>query len=125
MVLSSKPINGSIDYNLVNYNCTSASVESKQVSIVTNYENGNCDSFSVITSNSPNTLSVSLKTSLNQNCKKSSDIPLIVGLSVGLPIFVILCICLIVYLAKRSNANNLQSFGKDNNMQEMRDSHNN
>ena len=123
LVLNNKPSEQNLEYYLVNYTCTSKTIESRQVSIVANYENANCDSYSVLTKNSPSTLSVSLKSSLNKNCKKSNELPLIIGLSVGVPIFVILCISLTIYLVKRKNERSLQSFGKDNYLQDMKESY--
>ena len=70
LLLNERPLNeNSVEYQLISYNCTQTiSISDSQVDLVTNYNQSNCDTTSKLLNNRPNSLSVSLSTTLNNKC---------------------------------------------------------
>ena len=72
LVLDERPSsNQQVEIDLISYNCnTLPSLSESQVRLQTNYPNNQCDSVTRNINNQPNTLSVSLSSTLNKNCRK-------------------------------------------------------
>ena len=70
LLLNERPSNNEdIQVNLISYNCsTLLTLSESQVRLETNYPNNQCDSVSRKISNRPNSLSVSISSTLNINC---------------------------------------------------------
>ena len=125
LVINSPPdqFNSSL-VEIVKYECSTNEIQSNQISVVTNYQNGDCDSYSVIPFNNPTTLSVSLQPNVNSNCKKKTKkVGLIVGLSIGVPILVVIFILLLIFIFKKKNERSMKKFtknAKENNMLDMK-----
>ena len=72
LILDERPSNNQdFEIDLISYNCsTLLTLSDSQVRLETNYPNDQCDSISKKLKNQPNTLSISISTSLNKNCGK-------------------------------------------------------
>ena len=71
LVLEERPSkNENITVNLISYQCPQkTNLADSQIKLTTNYKDNNCDFYSKNLKNEPNTLSVSISSTLNQNCK--------------------------------------------------------
>ena len=71
IVLDQQPQDGNTSIILVSYNCTQqVGLSNSQVTISANYKDSNCDQIKSNVNDNPNTLSLSLSSSLNSKCKK-------------------------------------------------------
>ena len=72
LILYERPSNNEdIQVNLISYNCsTLLSLSESQIRLETNYPDNQCDSVSRKINNRPNSLSVSISSTLNKNCGK-------------------------------------------------------
>jgi hypothetical protein len=97
--------NGEENYNLLNFNCTQQpKIKPEQIRVVANYENSNCDEIKNSFVSTPNTLSVTISSSVNSNCNNSLSIGVIVAivLSVfGLAVIVAV-IGILIFLKRKS-----------------------
>ena len=71
IILDQQPQDGNTSIILVSYNCTQqVGLSNSQVTITANYKDSNCDQIKSNVNDKPNTLSLSLSSSLNSKCKK-------------------------------------------------------
>ena len=70
LVIENQPPNGTEVYQLFSYNCSQTlSVSDSQITLSTNYKDSKCDNIVSSLNNNPNSLSVSVSSTLRSNCK--------------------------------------------------------
>ena len=86
ILLNDRPNEGNSSFQLLSYNCSqSLNVSDSQIQVVSNYQNSECDKVNSYLNTQPNSLSISLSSSLDQNCKKKkNNLPIILGVVFGI-----------------------------------------
>ena len=93
--------NQNFSFTLFSYNCSSTpKFSDSQIVLNTNYKGNNCDQYNKFSSVNQNTLSVSISSTLNKNCKGISR-GAIAGILIGAVVGSLLIILLIIFLLKR------------------------
>ena len=77
-----------------------------------NYNGSSCDTIHSQAINQPGTLGVSLTSTLGNKCNGGNNLGLIVGLSVGIPVFVILLLGIITFVSRKKKKNRLKNFAE-------------
>ena len=95
--LETQPQQGTTNFQVISYNCSQqVNISSSQIQVIPNYNGSNCDTINSQTINQPNSLAVSLTSTLGNKCNGGKNLGLIIGLSVGIPCAVILLISVLV-----------------------------
>ena len=88
--LETQPQQGTTNLQVISYNCSQQfNISSSQIQVVPNYNGSNCDTINSQTINQPNSLGVSLTSTLGNKCNGGKNLGLIIGLAVGIPVAVI------------------------------------
>ena len=104
MNLETQPQQGTTNLQVISYNCTQqVNVSSSQIQVIPNYNGSSCDTINSQAINQPNSLGVSIKSTLGNKCNGGNNLGLIIGLSVGIPfgVFITLGISLAAYQYSR------------------------
>ena len=116
--LETQPQQGTTNLQVISYNCSQqVNISSSQIQVIPNYNGSSCDTINSQTINQPNSLGVSITSTIGNKCNGVNK-GLVIGLSVGIPCGVLLVggvmIGLIISRRKRNFAENLRNL--DNEM---------
>ena len=81
--LDTQPQQGATNLQFISYNC---SISSSQIQVIPNYNGSNCDTINSQTINQPNSLAVSLTSTIGNKCNGGNNLGVIIGLSVGIKV---------------------------------------
>ena len=101
--LETQPQQGTTNLQVISYNCSQqVSVLSSQIQVTPNYNGSSCDTINSQSINQPNSLGISLTSTIGNKCNGGKNIGLIVGLSIGIPILAATVVTLLlVYFRKK------------------------
>eukprot|EP01091_Cochliopodium_minus_P014253 TRINITY_DN4803_c0_g3_i1.p1 TRINITY_DN4803_c0_g3~~TRINITY_DN4803_c0_g3_i1.p1 ORF type:complete len:392 (+),score=79.15 TRINITY_DN4803_c0_g3_i1:413-1588(+) len=114
LILEERPqISSTNDILLFKYNCSQTTIilAQSQFKVESTYKKKECDKIGTNLLNQQNSLSVSLSTTLNSNCKPK--LGLIIGLSVGVPLFLLLVSAVVVLLIRFHSKNESERIVSD------------
>jgi hypothetical protein len=114
--LESRPNQTDISFLLFNHNGT-AHVSDSNLKVTTNYKDSKCDKIDSSVSNLPNSLFVQLTTDFGANCVNRLGI--ILGLSLGVPLFLIVLITFIFFILRRKMKKDAKEFQKEWNQNDV------
>ena len=95
--LETQPQQGTTNFQVISYNCSQqVNISSSQIQVVPNYNGSSCDTINSQAINHPNSLAVSLTSSLGNKCNGGLSKGLVIGLAVGIPCGVVVVLGLII-----------------------------
>lgn len=111
--LNARPNKTVITLLLFNFTSSPNSVKTSQIKVESKYANSKCDKTTYSVNNQPSSLSVSLHFDFNGNCR--ANLGLIIGLSVGIPLFLILLVLVTLFLIRIHNNRKAEEFANNGN----------
>ena len=85
--LQTQPQQGTTNFQVISYNCSQqVNISSSQIQVIPNYNGSSCDTINSQTINQPNSLGVSLTSTIGNKCNGGNNLGLIIGLVVGIPL---------------------------------------
>ena len=112
--LQTQPQQGTTNFQIISYNCSQQlNISSSQIQVIPNYNGSSCDTINSQAINQPNSLAVSITSTLGNKCKSVASFGLIVGLSVALPIVVIIIILGAIFYNNDNKKKKMKKFAND------------
>ena len=104
--LETQPQQGTTNLQVISYNCSQqVNISSSQIQVNPNYNGSLCDTIKSQAINQPNSLGVSLTSTLGNKCNGGNNLELIIGLSVGIPcVFALIFAITIVILKSKQKS---------------------
>ena len=89
--LQTQPLQGTTNFQVISYNCSQqVNISSSQIQVIPNYNGSECDTINSQTINQPNSLGISLTSTIGNKCIGGKNLGLIIGLAVGIPCGIVL-----------------------------------
>ena len=118
--LQTQPQQGTTNLQVMSYNGTQqVNISSSQIQVIPNYNGSSCDTINSQTINQPNSLAVPLTSTLGNKCSGSSNLGLIIGLSVGIPCILIAFISVVIVVLKFNQRRKMKRVKIENEMHRM------
>ena len=112
--LETQPQQGTTNFQVISYNCTQqVNISSSQIQVNPNYNGSSCDTINSQAINQPGSLGISLTSTLGNKCNGGKSLGLIIGLSVGIPLFVIILVVSLVAITKYNRKKKMNKFAKE------------
>ena len=97
--LQTQPQQGTTNLQVISYNCSQqVNISSSQIQVTPNYNGSSCDTINSQTINQPDSLAVSLTSTIGNKCNGGNNLGLIIGLSVGIPCGIALIVAISVVI---------------------------
>ena len=91
--LETQPQQGTTNFQVISYNCSQrVNISSSQIGVIPNYNGSSCDTINSQAINQPNSLGVSLISTLGNKCNGGKNLGLVIGISVGIPCGMVLAL---------------------------------
>ena len=102
--LQTQPQQGTTNLQIISYNCSQqVNISSSQIQVIPNYNGSSCDTINSQAINQPDSLGVSLTSTLGNKCNggNGKNLGVIIGLSVGIPCGLTLTTFIIISILRR------------------------
>ena len=107
--LETQPQQGTTNLQVISYNCSQqVNISSSQIQVNANYNGSSCDTINSQSINQPNSLGISLTSTLGNKCNGGKNLGLIIGLAVGIPCGVILVTLIVFAIANHQKKNKMK-----------------
>ena len=84
-----------------------------QIQVNPNYNGSSCDTINSQSINQPNSLGISLTSTIGNKCNGGKKLGLIIGLAVGIPLFVIILVVSIISIMKYNQKKRMETLRND------------
>ena len=103
--LETQPQQGTTNFQIISYNCSQqVNISSSQIQVIPNYNGSSCDTINSQAIDQPNSLGLSITSTLGNKCNGGNNLGLIIGLAVGIPsgLIVIFAVSLAILKSKQN-----------------------
>ena len=101
--LETQPQQGTTNFQVISYNCTQqVNISSSQIQVTPSYNGSSCDTINSQTINQPNSLGISVTSTLGNKCNGRSNLGLIIGLAVGIPCAAVVVLVVMISFKMRA-----------------------
>ena len=91
-------------------------ISSSQIQVIPTYNGSSCDTINLQSINQPNSLGVSLTSTIGNKCSGGNNLGLIIGISVGIPVLTVIILAIVLKMIGKKEEQDAKRIVKEREM---------